>query len=176
MKRSLIALACVAVWVGCEPPETADELPDDPAVAPEAPAPAFVDEGPPEPLTFQPDDIEWQDGPGSLDEGAEYAVLEGDPGAEALFTMRIRMPDGFRINPHTHPAVERVTIISGTFHLGHGEAFDRGAATGLEPGSHFSIPSGHPHFAEMEGETVIQLSSIGPWEIQYVNPEHDPRD
>jgi len=176
MRRSIITLACIVVWAGCEPPETMDDLPDDPTVTPEAPAPEFVDEGPPEPLMFQPDDIEWQDGPGSLEEGAEYAVLEGDPGAEAVFTMRIRMPDGFRINPHTHPAVERVTIISGTFHLGHGEEFDRDAATGLEPGSHFSIPSGHPHFAEMEGETVIQLSSIGPWEIEYVNPEHDPRD
>jgi len=31
------------------------------------------------------------------------------------------------------------------------------------------------HFAIAEGETVIQLTSIGPWEINYVNPEDDPR-
>ena len=176
MPRFLIALTCLFVWAGCEPPETLDELPDDRAVTPTDPAPGFIDAGPDQPLIFQPGDIQWQDGPGSLEEGAEFAVLEGDPGAEEVFTMRVRMPDGFRINPHTHPAIERVTVISGTFRLGHGEEFDEAATTALEPGSDFSLPRGHPHYAEMEGETVIQLSSIGPWEIEYVNPEHDPRD
>ncbi len=89
--------------------------------------------------------------------------------------MRLELPDGFRINPHTHPGVERLTVISGTFRLGHGDEFDSDAATPLEAGSYFSMPVGHSHFAEADGETVVQLSSIGPWEIDYIDPAHDPR-
>lgn len=135
----------------------------------------LVDEGPEEHLIYQAEEIELEPGPASFDEGSQFAVLEGDPSQEAVFTMRIELPDGFRINPHTHPAVERVTVLSGTFRLGHGEEFDLDATTPLEAGSYFSLPPGHAHFAETEGETVIQLSSVGPWEIDYINPAHDPR-
>lgn len=133
------------------------------------------DEGPEEHLIYTPEDVEWRPGPGSFERGAEFAVLEGDPSQPGLFTMQIRMPDGFAIAPHWHPGVERVTVLSGAFHLGHGERADRGAAQRLPAGSHFSLPPEMRHFAFTEGETVIQLSSIGPWEITYVNPEDDPR-
>ena len=135
-------------------------------------APEF---GPEEHIFAPVEDIEWAPGPASLDEGAEYAVLEGDPGAEGLFVMRLKLPDGFQIQPHTHPNFERVTVISGTFNLGMGEQFDADAAHTLEAGSFTSMPPGMVHFAYADGETVIQLTSIGPWEINYVNPEDDPR-
>jgi hypothetical protein len=32
------------------------------------------------------------------------------------------------------------------------------------------------HFAWTKGETVIQLHGMGPWSIQYVNPDDDPRN
>ena len=175
MKYLTIPVLCVVALVGCEPPETATDFPEDAMVTPADPIPDYVDRGPPEALVYRAGEVDWEDGPASLDDGAEYAVLEGDPGSPEVFTMRIRMPDGFRINPHTHPGVERVTVLSGTFHLGHGEAFDGERAEALDPGSHFSLPPAHPHFAEMEGETVIQLTSIGPWEIEYIDPADDPR-
>jgi hypothetical protein len=31
------------------------------------------------------------------------------------------------------------------------------------------------HFGFMTGETILQLSTIGPWTITYVHPEDDPR-
>lgn len=134
-----------------------------------------VDEGPGEALIYTPADIEWRDGPGSFEAGSQYAILEGNPGEEGLFTMYIRMPHGFHIAPHWHPNVERVTVISGTFLLGHGRVADRGAAQRLEAGSYFSLPPEMTHFAFTEGETVVQLKSIGPWVIEYVNPADDPR-
>jgi hypothetical protein len=136
---------------------------------------AMVDEGPERHLIYTPGDIEWRPGPGSFQPGAEFAVLEGDPSQAGVFTMQIRMPDGFVIAPHWHPGVERVTVLSGAFHLGHGDTLDRPAAQRLPAGSHFSLPPEMRHFAFTEGETVIQLSSIGPWEITYVNPADDPR-
>jgi quercetin dioxygenase-like cupin family protein len=134
-----------------------------------------TDVGPDRPLIYSADEVEWNAGPASLAAGAEFSVLEGDPGEPGVFTMRIRMPDGFVIAPHSHAGVERVTVLSGTFHLGSGDRVDRQATTGLPAGSHFSMPPGMRHFAIMEGETVIQLTSIGPWQIEYVNPADDPR-
>lgn len=133
------------------------------------------DKGPNHHLLYQPEEIIWQDGPASLERGAQMAVLEGNPNEPGVFTMRIKIPDGFYILPHWHPNVERVTVISGTFRLGSGEKLDKEAAKPLSPGSYTSMPPGMRHFAIAEGETVVQLTSIGPWEINYVNPEDDPR-
>jgi quercetin dioxygenase-like cupin family protein len=134
-----------------------------------------VDEGPDTPLIYPAEDIRWRAGPGSFEAGSMFTVLEGDPAEPGFFTMQIRMPDGFVIAPHWHPGVERLTVLSGAFHLGHGEVFDRQAAERLPAGSHFSLPPGMRHYAFTEGETVVQLSSIGPWEITYVNADDDPR-
>ena len=148
-------------------------------VAQQGPAedpPVIVDTPPDEELIFTPGDVAWQPGPGSFEEGSEFAILEGDPSGPGLFTLRIRMPDGFRISPHWHPGVERVTVLSGTFRMGHGEEFDPEATIPLGPGSYFSMPPEMTHFAVTEGETEVQLSSIGPWMIHYVNPDDDPRE
>ncbi len=139
-------------------------------------AQAIEDEGPDHHLLYRTGEIEWQDAPASLEDGAEVAVLEGNPGEAGVFTMRIKMPDGFYIAPHTHPNVERVTVISGTFLLGSGEEMNRNYTERLEPGSYTSMPPGMVHYAIAEGETVIQLTSVGPWVINYIDPEeNDPR-
>ena len=75
---------------------------------------ARADHGPSGEL-ITPSDVQWQEGPASLAKGAKMAVLEGDPTKEGPFVLRIKLPDGFRVLPHTHPKDERVTVISGTF-------------------------------------------------------------
>ena len=135
-----------------------------------------LDEGPDEHILYLPNEIEWTEGPPSLEDEAQMAVLEGDPSEDGVFTMRLRLPDGFVINPHTHPNVERLTVMDGTFHLGHGEEVDEENADPLPPGSYTSMPPGMVHFAIAEGETIVQLKSVGPWDIDYVDPEDDPRD
>jgi quercetin dioxygenase-like cupin family protein len=145
------------------------------SMATDKPAVGVVDKGPDHHLFFRSADIEWQDGPASLPPGARFAVLEGDPGQPGVFTMRLKFPDDYHIPPHWHPNVERLTVVSGTFHLGAGEALDRTAAQPLPAGSYTSMPPGMRHFAFADGETVVQLTSIGPWEINYVDPEDDPR-
>src|SRR4029453_19186151 len=59
---------------------------------------------------FTPEQIEWRDGPPSMPHGARMALLEGDPTKEGFFTMRLRLPDGYRVAPHWHPNTERLTI------------------------------------------------------------------
>jgi hypothetical protein len=120
-------------------------------------------------------EIQWKDGPASLPAGAKFAVLEGDPSREGFFTMRLWLPDGFKIPPHWHPKVERVTVISGTFNLGMGEKFDQTATRAMLTGTFGFWPSEMRHFAWAKGETVLQLHGTGPWMITYVNPSDDPR-
>lgn len=142
------------------------------ATAHEAPA---ADKGPPQHVTHHADAIEWGPGPASLEAGARMAVLEGDPSAPGVFTMRVHLPDGFRIAPHWHPRPERVTVLSGTFLLGAGETVDPDAAMALEAGAYTAMPPGMRHYAIARGETVIQVTSTGPWQITYVDPADDPR-
>lgn len=133
----------------------------------------IVDEGPDHHLIYPAGEIEWQEGPASVEDGIKVAVLEGNPSEAGVFTLRLKIPDGGYISPHWHPNVERVTVISGTFLLGSGEEMNRQNVERLESGSYTSMPPEMVHYAIAEGETVIQLTSVGPWIINYVNPEED---
>jgi quercetin dioxygenase-like cupin family protein len=92
-----------------------------------------------------------------------------------MFAMRLKMPKGYRIAPHTHPKPEIVTVISGTARLGMGETPDPAKAKVLPAGSFFAMSPGMPHYFLADDETVIQLNSTGPWSLTYVNPKDDPR-
>jgi hypothetical protein len=127
-------------------------------------------------ILIKSDDVEWGPGPSSIPEGVEMAVLEGDPRREGLHTFRFRAPDGFRIPPHWHPIVERVTVLKGSFGVGMGEEFDKSKGTEYPAGSYLRMPAKHPHFAWTSGETIIQVTGIGVFEINYINPEDDPRN
>jgi quercetin dioxygenase-like cupin family protein len=124
---------------------------------------------------YTPDSIKWQDGPPSLPKGAKVAVLEGDLAKEGPFVLRAKMPDGYRVPPHTHPKAERVTVLAGTFYIGTGATFDAKAGRAMPAGSYGTWPAGMKHFGWAKGETVIQVHGTGPWSIQYVNPDDDPR-
>jgi quercetin dioxygenase-like cupin family protein len=144
-------------------------------VAGQVPGSGIIDPVPDNHMILAPADVEWRAGPASLPAGAEFAVLEGDPSQRGFFTLRLRLPDGYVIPPHSHPGVERLTVVSGTFRLGMGDQVDPQATRALEPGSYFSMPPGMNHFAIAQGETVVQLTSIGPWQVNYANPADDPR-
>jgi hypothetical protein len=125
---------------------------------------------------YLPAEIKWKEGPASLPAGAKFAVLEGDPTKEGPFVMRLSFPDEFRIPPHWHPKIERVTVLSGLFNLGMGEKFDQSATRELPAGSYGFWPAGMRHFAWAKGETVLQVHGMGPWKITYENPADDPRN
>lgn len=125
-------------------------------------------------ILYEPAEIQWRQAQ-NLPAGAMIAVLEGDPNKQGLFTMRLKMPDGYRVPPHWHSQQERVTVLSGTLNLGSGDVFDAKTTKPLPAGTFSSMPAGMKHFGWMTGETVLQLSTMGPWTITYVNPADDPR-
>ncbi len=124
---------------------------------------------------FAPDQLQWRDAPPALLPGAKAAVLEGDPSQEGLFTMRLRLPKGYRISPHWHPAFEHVTVISGAFNMGQGDTFDASNGHRIGAGGFAWMAPGVRHFAWVEEETVVQVHGMGPWQLYYVNLADDPR-
>jgi mannose-6-phosphate isomerase-like protein (cupin superfamily) len=122
-----------------------------------------------------PDQLTWGPAPAALPPGAKLAVLEGNPSETGPYTMRLLMPDRYRIPPHYHPFTEHVTVLKGAFKVGMGERFDAAAMTQLPAGTFAALEPGTRHFAEAQGETILQLHGVGPWGLTYVNPADDPR-
>lgn len=127
------------------------------------------------PMMLEPAELEWSD-VASMAPPAQIALIEGDLSKEEPFTLRLRLPAGYQIDPHVHPAYERVTVLSGTLHFAHGEAFDRDATTALPEGAMAIMPPGAPMYGYTEEDTVIQLHGVGPWGIEYLDPADDPRN
>jgi len=118
-------------------------------------------------------DLKWGEAPPDLPKGAQIAVLHGDPAKKAPFTLRFKMPDGYKIPPHWHTKDEQLTILSGTFNLHMGDTMDAPATT-LTAGGFHSLPGKMHHAAEVSGETVLQLDGMGPFDIHYLNPADNP--
>lgn len=126
------------------------------------------------PIMVSPAQLAWTDAP-AVAPGAKIAVIEGPLNKAVPFTFRLLLPANARIAPHVHPAFERVTVLSGTFHFAHGDKFDAAGTQALGQGSVAVMPPGAPMFGYTKQETVIQLHGVGPWGISYLNPGDDPR-
>jgi quercetin dioxygenase-like cupin family protein len=120
-----------------------------------------------------PGELNWADSP-SLPPGSKIAVIEGNLKEAVPFTFRIKFPADAKVAVHTHPVVERVTVISGAFHLGIGDKFDPSKAMALTPGSVAIMAPGVAMFAFTKEETVVQLHGVGPWGIHYLDPADNP--
>jgi len=125
--------------------------------------------------TFTPDAVPYGPAPAFMPAGAQLAVLEGNPGATSGdYTVRLRMPDGYRIAPHWHPNRENVTVISGTFRVGMGDRFDETKMGDFPAGSFAYLDPEMHHYAMASGEVVVQVHGISPLQFNYVNPGDDP--
>jgi hypothetical protein len=117
--------------------------------------------------------LKWMDTP--LIAGGKVAVIEGPLDKAAPFTLRILFPANSMIAPHFHTAIEHVTVISGTFNVGHGEKFDKKKSKALGRGDVAIMQSKTPHFGWVDKETIVQVHGVGPWTVTFVNPADDPR-
>jgi hypothetical protein len=121
-----------------------------------------------------PDELTWTDIP-SLPTGAKLAVIEGPLNEAVPFTFRLKFPANYQIPAHWHPAIEHVTVISGTFNMGTGDKLDPSNTKALSTGSVAIMQPKTNHFAWTNEETTVQVHGVGPWAITYVNPADDPR-
>ncbi|HZD94345.1 MAG TPA: cupin domain-containing protein [Candidatus Sulfotelmatobacter sp.] len=130
--------------------------------------------GGPAAVVVTPDKLQWGPAPPIFPTGAQFAVVAGDPGKPGTFIIRLKVPDGYRIMPHWHPTPESITVLSGEFRVGMGNKFDESALTALPAHSVAVVPAHHNHYAMAKGETEVQVSTMGPFKLVYVNPADDP--
>jgi len=121
-----------------------------------------------------PSDLKWGDPPPVFEKGARMAVVSGDPGKEGLFVVRLKMPAGYRVNPHWHPTDEHVTVLSGTFLIGMGDKFDKSTMKSLPAGGYTLLPAQMHHYAMAKSACMVQVHGMGPFSLTYVNPDDDP--
>jgi quercetin dioxygenase-like cupin family protein len=122
-----------------------------------------------------PDEIDWEPFPAFPPE-ARLAVLVGDPSQPGLYVIRVKVPADTKLMPHRHPEDRIYTVMSGTFYIGLGEAFDGDKVNAYPPGSVVVLPGDtfHFHWAR-SGEYVTQVTAIGPLGLDYRDPADDPR-
>jgi mannose-6-phosphate isomerase-like protein (cupin superfamily) len=116
----------------------------------------------------------WGPAPAVFPAGAKMAVMAGDPGKAALFTVRLDLPAGYKIAPHWHPTDEFVTVIQGTFLVGMGDKLDAAKTSKMQAGDFGTVGATMHHYAIAQGRTIVQVHAMGPFVLTYVNPADDP--
>ena len=118
-----------------------------------------------------PDQLTWK----SLIPGVEVSVVSGDPDRKGgLYVIRIRTKGEVRVPPHWHPTDEHVTVLAGSFWMGHGDNYDASRLTELKSGAHSLVPARLPHFGLHSVGNVIEVYGEAPFVYTFVNPEDDP--
>jgi quercetin dioxygenase-like cupin family protein len=99
----------------------------------------------------------------------EVAVLAGDPWKPGLYTVRAHCTDGYKIAPHWHPTAENVTVLQGEASVGMGSNWDSNTLQAMPTGAFASILAGMRHFAQCNGDTVLQIHGNGPLKLNFVS-------
>jgi quercetin dioxygenase-like cupin family protein len=122
-----------------------------------------------------PEQVEWRPFP-AFPPDVRLAVLVGDPSQPGPYVVRVKMPAGGKLMPHSHPEDRLYTVMSGVFYIGLGERFDPDGLNAYPPGSLVVLPGNTPHFHwAKSGEYVTQVTAIGPLGLDYLDPGDDPR-
>jgi len=122
-------------------------------------------------------EVQWGPAPPFIPAGAQIAVLAGDPGKAAPYTVKLKFPPNYRIAAHSHPTDEHVVVVAGALTFGMGDKLTTTGNKALAVGGFALMPANMNHFAyTTAAETTIVLYGTGPVEFKYVNPADDPRN
>ena len=122
-----------------------------------------------------PEEIDWEPFP-AFPPSVRLAKLVGDTTKKEPYVVRVKVPGGVKLMPHTHPEDRIYTVISGVFYIGIGTTFDPANLKAYPPGSVVVLPGNTPHFHwAMSGEYVTQVTAIGPLGLAYLDAHDDPR-
>jgi quercetin dioxygenase-like cupin family protein len=122
------------------------------------------------------EDVEWRNFP-AFPKEVKLAVIAGDPSKPAPYVVRVKVPNGTRLMPHTHPEDRIYTVMSGVFYIGFGTVFDPDKLVAYGPGSVVILPANTPHFHwAKSGEYISQVYGVGPLGLEYIDSHDDPRN
>ena len=94
----------------------------------------------------------------------QSAILFGDPSKPGVYVIRVKLPPGYKSNPHFHGEEFRgVTVLSGTLYFAVSEVWDESKLRAYPAGTFFTEPAKLPHYATTkETEVIFDLTGIGP--------------
>lgn len=108
--------------------------------------------------------------------GVETVVLDGDPTKAGLYTIRLRVAPNTKIEAHSHRDNRSAVVLSGTWYIGYGTAFNAKLLKKLPAGSFYTEPSDVDHFAMTQREPVIiQITGFGPTSTKYQDERLNPQ-
>jgi hypothetical protein len=101
-----------------------------------------------------PDQITWTD---NTRAGNRTAVLQGDPAKPGPYAVLLQWLPGNMSRPHFHPNDRFFIVVSGTWWVGSGPAFDPNATVPMPAGSHVIHYAKGVHFdgAKDEQATIL---------------------
>jgi quercetin dioxygenase-like cupin family protein len=123
-----------------------------------------------------PEEIDWKPF-AAFPPSARLAVVVGQPLEDGPYTIRVKVPGGVKLMPHSHPEDRIYTVISGIFYIGLGNEFDAEKLQAYPPGSVVILPGNTSHFHwAKSGDYITQVTAIGPLGLEYINAKDDPRN
>jgi hypothetical protein len=107
----------------------------------------------------KPDQIKWS----TENNGAQNAVVLGDPTKPGLYIVLTKWTAGHMSHPHFHPNNRYITVLSGTWWVGTGRKFDPASTVPLPTGSFVTHYGKEIHYdGAKEGDTVLEIVGEGP--------------
>jgi quercetin dioxygenase-like cupin family protein len=123
-----------------------------------------------------PEEVDWEPF-AAFPPSARLAVVVGEPSQPGPYVVRVKVPSGVKLMPHSHEEDRVYTVISGVFYIGRGDQFDESKLEAYPPGAVIVLPGGTHHFHwAKSGEYITQVTAMGPISLEYVNPGDDPRN
>ena len=122
------------------------------------------------PTILAPSDVKWTPASGPM-AGTQMAVVYGDPSKAGPYVVLFKLPDGWKAPPHTHGDDENVTVLSGVALFGIGDKPDPAKMKELPAGSFVSVPKGVAHYAMAKGDSIIEVSGVGPSSMTVLKPK-----
>ena len=121
-------------------------------------------------IRTSPTDVAWTDRPGY--DGMKFATIYGDPSKPGPYVIRAKFSPGTMTRPHWHPEDRFVTVLSGTWYTGEGDAFEPDKTVPLKAGSFMLHPAKAHHYdGAKDEEVIVQIVGIGPSSTTLVHPD-----
>ncbi len=97
-------------------------------------------------------------------------ILQGDITKPGPFTIRLRIPAGYKVPLHWNDNEVNITVLSGLLHIGIAPNFDETRSKEIGTLSFATLPPRMKHTEWVDTETIVQLHGIGPWIMHEVYP------
>src|SRR5580693_8292496 len=108
--------------------------------------------------------------------GVHTKVLFGDPSKPGFYSILLFVPAHTTIQAHSHRDDRMATVVSGMWYFAYCDHFDAKSLKKLPPGSVYSEPMAHDHFARTDkDEVIVHICGYGPTDTRYLDPANEPK-